>query len=72
MKSTSCGRCVNSILLSIKFIAAQGDLFLFDGGVVLPPTEESTVSPDQTRFDPEAEAAEVEFCVDDASSDSAA
>ena len=68
MKSTSCGRCVNSILLSIKFIAAQGDLFPFDGGLVFPPTEESTVGPDWTRFDPKVEAAEVEFCFDNASS----
>ena len=69
MKSTSCGKCVNSILLLRNLIAAQEDVFPFDGGVVLPPTEESTVSPDQTRFDPEAEAAEVEFCFDNASSD---
>ena len=61
MKSTSCGRCVNRVLLLCDFIAAQGDFFPFDVEVVLPPTEEPTVDPNQTRFDPKAEAAEVEF-----------
>ena len=68
MKSTSCGRCVNSVVFPRNFMAAQGD-FPFNDEVVLAPTEESTVGPKRTRFDPEAEAAEVEFCFDDASSD---
>ena len=69
MKLTSCGRCINSVVVPRDFIAGQGDSFPFDGEVVLPPTEELTVGPNQTRFDPEAEAMEVKFCFDDTSSD---
>ena len=69
MKLTSCGRCINSVVVPRDFIAGQGDSFPFDGEVVLPPTVESTAGPERTRFDPELDATELEFCFDVASSD---
>ena len=68
MNLKRCGRCFNSILLSRDFIIGQGDLFPFDNKVVFPRLEGSTVGQNQTHFDPNVTATEVDFCFDNASS----